>query len=165
MEYLFSPAVRGDAEAVFSLIRQRIRWMDEVGIEQWNKEDYWKAFPPAHFYAAIEGKRLFVLTEQDSGQIVGAGVLAAHDDGWPKDDILSFYLHNFVTALDAPGVGNLFLQRCEQYARENGASVLRLDCEQSNRKLNQYYERHGYLAVGTLIDGPFTGTRREKRLG
>lgn len=38
---------RQDAlEKIFALYAARVRWMDEVGIHQWNNTDYLSAYPP-----------------------------------------------------------------------------------------------------------------------
>ncbi|MGN0975124.1 MAG: GNAT family N-acetyltransferase [Gemmiger sp.] len=163
MEYQFMPAAAQDAGAVFALIRARIRWMDKVGVEQWNKLDYWGAFPESYYRAAIADGRLYVLRRPD-GSVAGAGVLSPSDNAWPADGVPALYLHNFVTALDAPGAGDEFLRGCEALARRRGSTCLRLDCAANNRKLNDYYARRGYRAVGRVIEGDFIGTRREKTL-
>lgn len=164
MEYLFIPAALCDAETFFTLIRERIHWMDKLGIKQWNKEDYWNAFPKSYYYQAIEEKRLYLLREKATGRIVCGGVMAFADRCWEDDGVKAMYLHNFVTALNGNGIGSIFLKNCEEYGRITGKQFLRLDCTKSNLKLNQYYEEHGYRAVGQVIDGPFIGVKREKEL-
>ena len=54
MTYEFSPARREDAERIFALIRERIGWMDEIGVEQWNSLDYWALFPEEYYLRAID---------------------------------------------------------------------------------------------------------------
>ncbi len=164
MDYLFVPAQKSDAEKVFSLIQDRIRWMDELGIEQWNKEDYWGVFPKSYYHKAIQENRLYVLKEPETAAVVSAGVLSFQDWRWGDDGTPAAYLHNFVTALHTKGIGGIFLKKCEEYIRLSGKKKLRLDCTESNLKLNQYYERHGYKAVGRVIDGNFIGIKREKDL-
>ena len=39
MPYEFSPARREEAEQIFAVIRERIRWMAESGVDQWNSLD------------------------------------------------------------------------------------------------------------------------------
>ena len=45
----FRRAVAGEAEQVFDLIRQRIAWMDERGIQQWNHPGYLRRYPLDYF--------------------------------------------------------------------------------------------------------------------
>jgi len=163
MDFRFGPAVPEDAEEIFGLIRQRLAWMEERGIRQWQADTYWEIFPPSHYYDAIAQGRLMVLRVSEGGPILSAGVLASEDHLWP-DGGKAFYLHNFVTALSAPGAGSLFLRHCEDYARSCGKDALRLDCDAANQPLNDYYARQGYEPRGTLMNGDDLGRRWEKRL-
>lgn len=47
-------AIPADTGDIVRLIEDRIRWMDEQGLEQWNKFDYLEVFPPAYFRENIE---------------------------------------------------------------------------------------------------------------
>ena len=38
--FTFRPAEKAEVPAVFDLIMGRVRWMDTVGIRQWNVNDY-----------------------------------------------------------------------------------------------------------------------------
>lgn len=163
MQPCFSPGTTDNLEAVFHLIRERIRWMDEMGLEQWNKEDYWDVYPPSYYEKAAAEGRLFVLRESGAEVIIAAGVLSCSDARWPADG-KGLYLHNFVAALHAKGAGVVFLSEAEAYARRKGKSFLRLDCAASNRRLNDYYESHGYHAVGSVNDRDYLGILREKAL-
>ncbi len=164
MGFLFLPAETGDAQQIFSLIRERIKWMDEVGIEQWNKEDYWAFYPEEYYFRAIGEKRLYILKDEKTGAVAAAGVLSGSDGQWRQDGTKAVYLHNFVTALNARGAGDVFLRECENLARAEGCVVFRLDCAADNRKLNRYYEQHGYRAAGRMQVGEYTGIKREKQL-
>lgn len=163
MEPCFSPGTADDLETVFHLIRERIRWMDEMGLEQWNKEDYWGVYPPSYYARAATEGRLFILRKPVGGAVIAAGVLSFADTRWPADG-KALYLHNFVTALDAKGAGAVFLEETEACARQQGKTFLRLDCAASNGRLNDYYESHGYRAVGPIKDGDYSGILREKAL-
>ena len=163
MTYEFSPARREDAERIFALIRERIGWMDETGVEQWNSLDYWALFPEEYYLRAIDRGELYVVRDAGSGAPVCAGVLSFYDKDW-KDGVPAVYLHNFAAALDAPGAGGYFLEQGENYARSHGKAAFRLDCIESNPRLNAYYERHGYQAVGRVAYGDYRGIQREKRL-
>ncbi len=164
MKFVFEKAKSEDAKAVFALVNERISWMDEIGVEQWNKEDYWMVYPQSYYLNAISNGRLFVLRDKTSGLVISAGVLSESDSRWSDDGVKAVYLHNFVSSLVSPGSGGIFLAECESYAKQYGAQVLRLDCAASNDKLNDYYEQRGYYAVGVVTDGNYTGIKREKRL-
>ena len=163
MEYTFSPALADELPAVFALIKDRIAWMDEVGLHQWNVLDYWGVFPESYYTAAVREGRLFVVHDA-SGAGAGAGVLSFRDPFWHGDASPALYLHNFVTARHAKGAGDAFLAGCERFALAHNKPLFRLDCAADNTVLNDYYAARGFAAAGTVEDGPYKGILREKRL-
>lgn len=159
-------AAMEDAEAVFSIIRERIRWMDEQGIRQWNAADYWAIFPESYYRDAIKAGRLLVLRDRLTGKVAAAGVYAHTDGFWNDLDGRegAGYIHNFAASRAFPGAGSLMLEKVEGYARREGRAKFRLDCRAGNARLNAYYESRGYQAVGEVRDGGYHGIRREKKL-
>lgn len=162
-EYVFETGTADDLTSVYALIDARIRWMDQVGIEQWNKTDYWHCFPREYYEEAVEAGILYVLKQGDTAQVVGAVVIHDHDRLW-TDDKPAYYIHNLVTSSGHPGAGTVILEFCERLALENRRACLRLDCATANAKLNAYYEARGFRYVGSVVDGPYTGNQREKAL-
>ena len=53
-------ATPADTDGVLCLIQDRIRWMDEQGLAQWNKFDYLEVFPPVYFLESIEDGDVYV---------------------------------------------------------------------------------------------------------
>ena len=154
-------ATPADTDGVLCLIQDRIRWMDEQGLAQWNKFDYLEVFPPAYFRESIEDGVVYVAVE--NGVTVGAVVLPETDDFW-SDNTPALYIHHLVGASDVHGVGRALIDFAERLARSRNIHALRLDCQSTNDGLNGYYARLGFEPKGTCADGPYTGTRREKRL-
>lgn len=146
---------------VYDLINARIRWMDEMGICQWNTVNYWEAYPKSHYERAVEAGCLYVLREQ--GRIAGALVLKEEDPYW-DDGASACYIHNLATALDARGAGAQLLETCGRIASERGKKFLRLDCALSNQRLNDYYEALGFSSVCDFLDGTYHGIKRQKLL-
>lgn len=162
-EYILETGTANDLASVYALIDARIRWMDEVGIEQWNKTAYWSCYPKTYYEEAVKAGILYVLRQKDTAQVVGAVVIHDHDRLW-VDDKPAYYIHNLVTASGHPGAGSAILEACERLATENRRACLRLDCAASNAKLNAYYEARGFRYVEPVVDGPYTGNKREKLL-
>lgn len=159
--YIFTPAAEADLPAVFGLINDRIHWMDEQGIIQWNKSGYWKAWPPEHYRTAVREGRLFVL--KDGGRVAGSVTLNTVDPRW-DDGANACYIHNLVAALDAHGAGDAILRFCEEKAIAEGRDFLRLDCSHTNPRLNEYYEAHGFVLVGESPGTVYSANLREKKL-
>ena len=163
MTYEFLPARPEDCSQVLDLIRDRIRWMQERNLRQWESVDYWSFFPESYYEAAIAEERLYVVKESGKETVLCAGVLSFQDPDW-SDGAPAVYMHNFASARKAPGVGGFFLARTEDYARAHGKRLFRLDCIETNPELNRYYEERGFRAVGRIRKDGYAGVKREKSL-
>lgn len=164
--YRFRRATEQDVIQVFALYEERVRWMDEKGLKQWNATDYLEVYPAAYYRKRAEKGNLFVLEKRTDQRIVGAVVLLSEDERWrEKKGEKAYYIHNLVTSVSAAGAGKQLLQELETMAVSEGKEYLRLDCAVDNPVLNEYYESMGYVAAGHCQDGPYCGVRREKRLG
>ena len=163
-QFTFRAAERDEVPAVFDLIMARVRWMDKVGIRQWNVTDYAGCYPPAHYEAARERGDLFVLTDEEG--IAACAVLLQEDERWPEalQAEPAFYLHHLASRIGAKGAGRRFLQMAEEYALTQGKTRFRLDSADDNTFLAEYYTAQGYVPVGTCVDGLYTGILREKVL-
>ncbi len=159
--FSFELAQPEDMEAVFGLIDARIQWMEERGIDQWDRQIYWEVFPRKYYEEARKQHRLFVLRQSHDCAVAGAVVLTDSDPRWEENQPAR-YLHNLVAAPTAKGVGSEILRCCEALARRQNCCCLRLDCVRSNEKLNRYYEAHGFVRVESFDDGGYLGNKREK---
>ena len=164
MAYSFTPAAAADIPAVCELIQKRIEWMDAVGIEQWNKVNYWGVYPTSYFEEKVRAGELWVLRREGEERIIGSVVLINEDDFWAGDTTPAYYIHNLATALDCPGVGSEIVSLCEEIVRSRGCDRMRLDCTKSSAFLNRYYGERGYAVVGELTAGAYCGIKREKLL-
>ena len=81
-------------QMVFDLIAERIAWMDEKGISQWNVTNYLDVFPFTYFVEKQQAGKMYVLIEQD--QLQAACILETDDDGW-YDQRPAFYVHQLVS--------------------------------------------------------------------
>lgn len=162
--YLFRKAEKQEVPAVFNLIMSRVAWMDQVGIRQWNTTRYDECYPPEYYENRRQKDELFVLEERPSGRLVCVGALFHEDARWP-DAESAYYLHHFASAVDAKGVGGIFLQMAEDYTKNQGKTYLRLDSAVGNTVLEDYYTSRGYVEAGHCIDGLYKGVLRQKKLG
>lgn len=159
MAYLFSPALESEAAEAFRLIEERIRWMDRVGIRQWNVGGYTEVFPESYYRDMAREGKLYLL--RDGENIAGAAVLLESDDRW-DDTPPAYYVHNLVGSLDSRGAGGAILDFVEQMAVRHHKKYVRLDCSIDNPELNTYYEKRGYHLAGQCQEGPYIGNRRQK---
>jgi hypothetical protein len=166
--YVFRRIREDEIPVIFSIILSRMRWMDEVGIDQWNNTFYDEVYPVSYYEEHRRAGEVFVLEEISTGEIVSAAVLKCEDDRWEHiEDYHSkkaFYLHNFCSRLDKKGTGKIFLDFAEEYARICEKDVFRLDSADDNKVLEAYYESRGYVPKGCCIDGLYKGILREKEI-
>lgn len=92
----------------------------------------------------------------DLNSVIGAFALLEQDECW-NDNSQSYYIHNLVTQIGVPGIGAAIIKFCEQIAIEHGKNKIRLDCQASNHKLNEYYSRLGFQYAGMVQDGNYAG--------
>ena len=144
------------------MVADRVRWMDENGIRQWNCNNYLEVFPLSLYEARAGQGELFALVDE-RGQIAAAGALLEADEFW-LDNAPALYVHSLVSARGTPGAGAAFLREAETLARQSGKKYLRLDSDADNPALGEYYRRQGFEEAGTCEDGPYRGILRQKRL-
>lgn len=165
MDYTFSLAVEKDLPHIHTLIDRRIRWMDQMGIQQWNVTDYQTVYPEEHYIEQMKQNHLYVLKRCSDASVVAAAVLYDTDPRWPDtEEIPAYYVHHFVADLQEKGAGEILLRHLEEIALQHGKPVLRLDCPSDSPRLNLYYHRKGYVHCGTCVDGKYRGNLKEKQL-
>ena len=142
------------APQMFDLVLERMKWMDEKGIEQWNVMDYDEVYPLSYYEQKCREGRAFALEDKD-GTTLCAAVLLEHDSRWSDDA---------PAKVGAGDAGAEFLRRAGEYALSINKKYLRLDSSEDNEPLAKYYENLGFVPAGTCTDGPYKGIRREKKL-
>jgi ribosomal protein S18 acetylase RimI-like enzyme len=163
--YIFKNAVIEDVEMIWELINKRIKWMDNNNIVQWNKTGYLDSYPRSYFEEKVLSDQLYVLKEEKTTRVLGAVVLLEQDNRWGADGLNSYYVHNLVSDPDVAGMGEKIMHFCEMTAIADGKDKIRLDCQASNKKLIEYYQRLGFKYAGTVKEGSYCGNKLEKKLG
>jgi len=165
MKYVLKPAKETELNDIFALYASRVKWMDQVGIHQWNDTDYLGVYPLSYYKEHQQNCRLYVYKDED-GKIAGAAALLEKDGRWEDmEEVPAYYLHHLATDLSAErGIGSELLAQCEKVAVEHGKRYMRLDCAVDNEFLKKYYGERGYTPAGQCIDGAYTGLRLEKEL-
>ena len=160
--YTFRKVKDGEPAAVFALILERMHWLAEKGIPQWKPGEYDKVYP-LEYYQSVQND-LYVLLDNETNEVVSAGVLFENDKRWEDKDTPALYLHNFAAKVGAHGAGDAFLEHAERCAKEHGKIYMRLDSAENNEALAKYYGDRGYLPVGTCTDGGYNVILRQKKL-
>ncbi len=161
--YTFRRAKADEVRSVFSLVENRVHWMDEAGIQQWNVTRYLEAYPMSYYTERQSDGELYVLVSDN--RIIGTVVLLDEDERWQdRATDPALYVHNLATLPGEKGAGKTILAEAEQLARAKGKRYVRLDCAVDNVFLNSYYGSLGYRLAGTCEEGFYKGNRREKEL-
>ena len=66
---------REEAPQMFQLIRQRMAWMDEKGLRQWNVTGYEEAYPLAYYEQAQQDGQTFGLFDSGTAELLCAAAL------------------------------------------------------------------------------------------
>ncbi len=152
---------RSDAETLFEIIKRRVEWMDEKGIDQWNNHDYLNVFPFEYYIKKADEGKLCVYKED--GKVVCGAVLEESDMRW-DDGEKAIYVHNFAADEGHPGAGRKTLEAIIVLAKESGCRFVRLDCDVENVKLNSYYDSFGFYSLDRFTEGPYRGIKKQKEL-
>jgi len=166
--FIFRNARADEVDSAFGLVLERMRWMDMKGIRQWNVTGYIERFPHEYYAERQRIGQLYVLADSTTERIVCVGVIKPDCDRWIeegwKDIESALYLHNLASAPDCPGAGAFFLAEAEDLAKSMGKAYFRLDSAADNAAINDYYDKRGYVVVGTCRHGLYNGLLRQKSL-
>jgi ribosomal protein S18 acetylase RimI-like enzyme len=156
MDITFSKADITYLDKIDSLYNNCKRELLKNNILQWGKWD--SNYPGREFLNdAIVQEELFIL--KYNGEIIGAVVLNENQSrewktvNWSKIDGKTLVIHALVIdpKQQNRGFGKKLLSLCEQYAKDNGYSCIRLDSFKKNNVSNRLYQSFGYKNVGTVV--------------
>jgi ribosomal protein S18 acetylase RimI-like enzyme len=156
MDIMFSKADINNLDKIYNLYNSCKRDLLKNSIYQGGKWN--KSYPNREFLNnAIIQEELFIL--KYSGEIIGAAVLNENQSkewesiNWSKINGKTLVIHALVIdpKQQNRGFGKKLLSLCEQYAKDNGYSSIRLDSFKKNNISNRLYQSFGYKSVGTVV--------------
>lgn len=161
MGYFLEKAKVSDVDSFIEIIKERMNWMDYKDIDQWNHHDYLNMYPISYYIDMINNERMYVV--KDMGKVIGGVVLYEYDDRWGERD-KALYIHNLATNINYKGLGRFIINEIINMAKRENYQYVRLDCDESNIKLNKYYDSFGFIYKGSFKEGVYIGIRRELKL-
>lgn len=140
-------ASAADAATILGLRHDAEDWLAARKIDQWSPREV----PLSTVVAQIEEGEFYTARRKPDGPIVGALRLIWTDPSiWPDEGERAGYVHGLVIdrGVAGTGLGASMLEWAAQRTRQEGRSLLRLDCAESNAALRGYYIREGFHYVG-----------------
>jgi GNAT superfamily N-acetyltransferase len=157
-DYEVSVAASIEGDQIIGLLKDVAKWLKEKRVDQWGflagggEDD--------EIRQAINDKKTYIVKKD--GEIVATFTLYETQSSWDKYtwghlNDGAVYLHRLALTRSKIGssLGKEVLQWLETYLKQEGKNTLRLDCVESNRKLNEFYRMNGFEKVGTF-DGHAT---------
>lgn len=142
--YIVSVAEEKDLDAIYQLYVDRVAWLKENKIKQW--QVYLERHNKEEFLSLINNKTLYVL--KDGEQILGAFELATSSLLW-DDNAEAYYIKKLVVKIGYKGLGHFLIERAIEITRINNISLLRLNCLTRNTKLNKIYNKYGFKLIAS----------------
>lgn len=149
MKIEFTPISLSNVDLVLTLFRDAAEQIAKKNIDHWQ---YWKNPPPEKINWVKEGieHNEFFFIKNSHQNIAGMVRILEHDNlYWGENLDSARYVHSLVILDGFKGLGKEVLQKIEQDSRNKGYDYLRLDCDSNNPRLCKYYEKQGFLQVGT----------------
>ncbi len=133
------------------LISDCIAKMREDNILQWDEK-----YPNRHtFQEGIKYNQLYILIKKK--EILGIVIInTMQNPGWekkwhlPNDNFLVIHSLAIKVGQQRKGNGEILLNYCEKYAKENGYKSIRLDAFSGNEGAVKLYKGHGYIFTGEI---------------
>lgn len=141
-----------DLDATYAVLLECRRALEARGLMQWDSQ-----YPSRSFFDdAIACKSLFALP--DDGRICGVVVLNESQPpewnaaAWHVQEPPFLVIHAFaiVPDLQGRGHGRKLLRFCEDLAREQSYTSIRLDAFSENSAALRFYEQQGYVFRGEV---------------
>lgn len=148
IDYKIQLAVVNDLEEIHQIIIDRCNWFLKNNIKQWNINHYPKKYNLEYFKEQMKINKLYVAKTKN--RVIGVMLLKETDKEYWLDNKNAFYIHHLATSIDYTGVGNALLTFAINQAKRRKKDYVRLDCVQSNSKLNQYYRNFGFVNIGSI---------------
>lgn len=146
MNIVVRKANKQDLKAYHDIIVERCKWFKDKNIIQWD-DDYLLIFNEEYFNRCLNSDDIFVAVKDS--EIIG-GMLIRDKDIYYSRDGNTYYLHHFVTKLGNSKTGDILLNYALEYCKKNKKKYLRLDCINTNEKLNNYYLTKEFVCTGTM---------------
>lgn len=140
-----------EIDEVKALLKEAAEWLKERKIQQWSY--LLEGGEDEEIIRSIQAGNTYVMKIENVA--VGTFTLAEEQNEWDQDiwgklDDQAAYLHRFAVkqTFIGSGIGAEMLVWMEKLLQEQHIPLLRLDCVEHNVKLNEFYQRNGFIREG-----------------
>lgn len=143
----FSPAQESDIPAITGVLTDAIQYKVAQGDTSWGDEGWFHH----EIQERIDDGSTFYLVKQGD-EVIGTVSLSWQDErNWGDRDGEAGYIHQLAVKHGHHGkdIGGKIMDWLATEAEKAGKQFLRLDCDVNNERLCKYYEKHGFVQVGT----------------
>ncbi len=145
MQTKVEKAVPRDSEQIFALRRSAEEWLAAQGTKQWIAGEV----SPGEVARQVDAGEWHVL--RDGDDLAGAlRLLWSDEQVWQHENRFAAYVHGLMVNRThaGHGVGAGLLRWAADQGRNAGADELRLDCNENNSRLRDYYAGQGFHEAG-----------------
>jgi len=139
-------ATEDDTEIVLGILDAATKYKNKHNDNSWGTEP-WQTKEIIDSIKA--GNRYLVFLGKD---VVGCFVVDWADELWTDNTLAAAYIHQLAvkSKFHNKNIGSKILDIAAGIAKQNGKSLLRLDCSYNNKKLCDYYKKMNFKLHSTL---------------
>lgn len=145
MDLRLDLAQETDAPVIADILTRAVQYKLKHGDSSWGDQPY----TVAEILPGINHSEVYIA--KLDGKAVGTLKMQWHDDiVWHRDATAAAYIHQLAIqeGYHGRGMGKQLLNLAASQAAARGKRLLRLDCNDQNQKLCEYYEKLGFKQVG-----------------
>lgn len=148
-----------EIKEILDIFKERCNWFKKKNIDQWGS--YEEKYNEEYFIGAMQTNKLYVVKQEK--EVIGVFLLKEEDKTYWNDNKSAYYIHHLATRIGYLGVGAKILEFIEKLAIQNNKECIRLDCKKNNDVLNSYYQKRGFIYMGSG-DVPYSYNLYEKKV-
>ena len=150
MRFNLLNAKSNNLEIALELLKSTAETLAKKNISQW---DYWMNPPHEKIIWLEKGfkRKEFYLIKTSIGELIGMVRIMNKDlIYWGEMNDKAIYVHSLIIKEEFKGhkIGQKVIDKIKGKAKKKDIGLMRLDCDNSNKKLCKYYENIGFQKVG-----------------
>lgn len=92
-----------------------------------------------------------VEARDEDGKLIGSAFIAKqHPISWPDGKKAELFIIGVLPGTQRSGLGSMILKKCEESARNFGASTVIINAHSMQPQLHAFYQKNGYKLIGEL---------------